>query len=49
LPDAVQIITTFTVGLATTSTQAEAARELMSYLASPATLAAKQSHGMNAA
>lgn len=49
LPDAVQIITTFTVGLATTSTQAEAARELMSYLASPATLAAKQRHGMDAA
>jgi molybdate transport system substrate-binding protein len=49
LPEAVQIVTTFSAGVATTSTQPEAARALLGFLASPATAAIKQRHGMQPA
>lgn len=49
LPEEVQIITTFSAGLATTSTQPDAARALLAHLASPATAAIKLRHGMQAA
>jgi molybdate transport system substrate-binding protein len=49
LPDAVQIITVFSAGLSSTCTQAEAARGLLHFLASPASAATKQRHGMDAA
>lgn len=46
LPSAVQIDTVFAGAVATGSPQADAARELLRWLASPATAAAKQRHGM---
>jgi molybdate transport system substrate-binding protein len=49
LPQAVQIITTFSAGLSGTSGQPAAARALLAFLASPATSATKQRHGMDAA
>lgn len=49
MPEAVQIITTFSAGLATTAAQPEAARTLLGHLASPATAAIKLRHGMQAA
>jgi molybdate transport system substrate-binding protein len=48
LPDTIQITTTFSAGLASTSVQPEAVRALLVFLASPATLAAKQRNGMEA-
>lgn len=48
LPEAVQIITTFSGSLAATSTQADAARALLGHLAAPATAAVKQRCGMQA-
>jgi molybdate transport system substrate-binding protein len=49
LPDAVQITTTFSAGLCAASAQPEAVRAMFAYLASPATAAAKRSHGMEPA
>ena len=49
LPDAIQTITTFSAGLAATSTQPEAVRELLAFLVSPAAEAAKRRNGMEPA
>lgn len=49
LPDSIQIITTFSAGLATASAQASAARDLLAFLTDPATAAVKQRHGMDPA
>lgn len=49
LPDAIQIITTFSAGLATASTQPEAVRALLAFIVSPATEPTKQRNGMEAA
>lgn len=49
LPDALQSITTFSGGIAASSRDAEDARALLAWLAAPATTAAKQQFGMEAA
>lgn len=49
LPDAVQIITTFSGSVAASSTQTEAMRDLLAFWASPACKTLKQEHGMHAA
>lgn len=49
LPAQIQIITTFSAGLATASTQPDAVRALLAFLVSPATEATKQRNGMEAA
>ena len=49
LPAPVQIDTIFSGAVAATSQQADAVRALLAWLASPATAAAKQRHGMAAA
>jgi molybdate transport system substrate-binding protein len=49
LPDAIQIITTFSAGLATASTQPDAVRALLAFLVSPQTVLTKQRNGMEAA
>ena len=49
LPPAIQIITTFSAGLAMTSTQAEAVRKLLDFMVSPAALDAKLRNGMEPA
>lgn len=49
LPPEVQITTTFSAGLANTSTQADAARALIAFLASPATAETKRGNGMEPA
>lgn len=49
LPPEVQITTTFSAGIAATSTQPEAVRELLDFLASPATAEAKRRNGMDPA
>ncbi|KQP13800.1 molybdenum ABC transporter substrate-binding protein [Pseudorhodoferax sp. Leaf267] len=49
LPDAVQITTVFSGGVASASQQGEAARALLAFLASPAAAAAKQRQGMEPA
>lgn len=49
LPAQIQIITTFSAGLATASTQPEAVRALLAFLVSPATEPTKQRNGMEAA
>jgi len=46
LPPAIQIITTFSAGLAATSTQPEAVRALLAFMASPAVAEAKRNNGM---
>ena len=46
LPDAVQIITTFSAGVCSTCDHPDAARALLAFLASPAASAAKLRHGM---
>jgi molybdate transport system substrate-binding protein len=46
LPDAIQITTTFSAGLSGTTTQADAARALLAFMASPAAAATKLQHGM---
>jgi molybdate transport system substrate-binding protein len=46
LPDAVQIVTTFSAARASASTQAGAVQDLLTFLGSDATTATKQRHGM---
>jgi molybdate transport system substrate-binding protein len=49
LPPAIQIITTFSAGVAATSTQPEAVRALLAFMASPAVDEAKRRNGMDPA
>ena len=49
LPPAIQIITTFSAGLAATSTRAAAVRTLLDFMISPAALEAKLRNGMEPA
>ena len=49
LPPAIQIITTFSAGLAVASTQADAVRTLLDFMVSPAALEAKLRNGMEPA
>ena len=49
LPDAIQIVTTFSAGLSATSAQGDAVRRLINFLVSPAAEAAKRHHGMEPA
>ena len=49
LPPGVQIVTTFSGAVCTASRQADGARELLAFMASPAAAAAKQRHGMEPA
>jgi len=46
LPDAIQLVTTFTAAVCTQSNRREATRELLAFLASPAADAAKARHGL---
>jgi molybdate transport system substrate-binding protein len=49
LPPALQIVTTFSAGIAATSTRPDAVRALLAFLASPAAAEAKRRHGMDPA
>lgn len=49
LPDAIQIITTFSAGVAASSTRPDAVRALLAFMASPAVAAIKQRNGMQPA
>ena len=49
LPDAIQIITTFSGGVSATSIWADAARALLDFMASPATAETKRRNGMDPA
>ncbi len=49
LPPAIQITTTFSAGVGSQSTQAEAVRALLAFMASPQAAAAKQREGMQPA
>lgn len=49
LPEAVQIVTTFSAARAGVSTQAEAVQRFLAFVGSPATADLKQRHGMSAA
>jgi molybdate transport system substrate-binding protein len=49
LPDAIQITTTFSAGVATASTQPDAVRAVLAAWAAPAAAEAKRRHGMEAA
>jgi molybdate transport system substrate-binding protein len=49
LPPAIQIITTFSAGLSTDSTQGDAVRSLLDFLTSPLSAEAKRRHGMEPA
>jgi molybdate transport system substrate-binding protein len=46
LPPAIQITTTFSAGVCAASTQPDAARALLAFLASPDKAPIKQRHGM---
>jgi molybdate transport system substrate-binding protein len=46
LPPEIQITTTFSAGVCTASTQADAVREMLAYMVSPAAIAAKLRQGM---
>jgi molybdate transport system substrate-binding protein len=46
LPTAIQIITTFSGGVAVASTQADAVREMLTFMAAPATAGVKRRNGM---
>ncbi len=49
LPPAIQLVTTFSAGVCTTSSQPGDARRLLAYLASPATAEVKRRNGMEPA
>jgi molybdate transport system substrate-binding protein len=49
MPPGLEIVTTFSAGICTTSTQAAAARALLSFMSSPAADEAKRRHGMQPA
>jgi molybdate transport system substrate-binding protein len=49
LPPAIQLITTFSAGVATASTQPEAVRALLDFMVSPATAETKRKSGMEPA
>ncbi len=49
LPDAIQIITTFSAGVAARSAQPDAVRGLLAFMASPAAAAVKRRNGMQPA
>ena len=49
LPPAIQITTTFSAGVCTASTQPDAARAVLAFLASPDAAQTKQRHGMQSA
>lgn len=49
LPPSIQLVTTFSGGVAAASTQPEAARALLDFMASPAAAAAKRQQGMDPA
>jgi molybdate transport system substrate-binding protein len=49
LPPAIQVVTTFSGGIAATSAQPEAARRLLEFMAGPAVSEIKRAHGMEGA
>lgn len=49
LPESIQITTTFSAGVCTSSSQPDAVRAMLSYMASPAATSAKQRQGMDPA
>ena len=49
MPNAVQIVTTFSAGVCTAASQADAARRLLDFMASPETAEVKRRHGMEPA